>query len=484
MATRFTASDTAAPPGTFKRVEFPQLAMMDTWTEEGPFQRRLESAGGGTRSLPRTIFAQFRNDGHDGAEIVGPLTEVTLNDDGRVSGAGFLLDDANGHRLAYLHQARALQHNSVDLVEVDYFANVDFQFDKDFVDEDGKEWFAPVAVNLSFNKWKIGSTTFVALPAFADAHGELPDDEITAALMENLDAPLVWDGPTILNVPYVDLSQITASVVPLPSWDDFHRPEPDTFQPFTLDEHGVLTGHLGLWNSCHDGIMDRCVRIPTPHDNYASFNNPGVLTDKGMVETGPITLLGGHARNMDEMRRLLTEASNNVENAWADVRVVPGRFGPWCSGRVRPHITDAEQYMARASRVSGWWVDGRLKGICSVNIRGYDVPGSDIAASLFMGSFNDDGEMVELVAGGAPCEPVKAKVEPLATVVGERFDIVDWSKITKNLAVVNPVGSYTTTVTTTNEAELAIAVEDPDDATAGDAEALALLIALDEDEQR
>ena len=140
------------------------------------------------------------------------------------------------------------------------------------------------------------------------------------------------------------------------------------------------------------------MRVPRPIDNYASFNKPGVLTDRGIVETGPIFAYGGHRPALG--RSDLDDAYGGIENAWADVRVSIGRFGPWLSGIVRPGVPDEVVYAARASRISGHWVKGLLKAIVSVNAEGYDVPGSGFANYEFT---TDDAGVCELVASFPAC---------------------------------------------------------------------------------
>ena len=95
------------------------------------------------------------------------------------------------------------------------------------------------------------------------------------------------------------------------------------------------------------------------------------------------------------------------------MHIVEGRFGPWLSGVVRPGTPDTTVYAARASRISGHWVGGKLKAIVSVNAEGFEVPGDPFAEELAAGfafSLDEDG-VGELVASfpscfdGSPAEP-------------------------------------------------------------------------------
>lgn len=376
------------PEGMLRPVYFPELALTDVFTGDG---RLLENDGRGVRDLPLTIYGQFVNEpGHSAAPVVGRLDTVIF-DDGVASGYGWLLDDENGRDAVKYLKTSTLRGNSVDLAEF----KVKFEFDEDADD-----------IRLRFTNWKIAATTLVGKPAFGTARAELlEDEELVASWMAEEDM-LIVDVPLEYNIPVAD-EEITADGAPVPPWELFHIPESDKPQKLTVGqptEDGWIpvTGHLALWESCHDGIVGRCTRVPRPDDNYASYNKPGVLTDRGMVGTGPIFLTGGHrqSKNGDYF-----DAYGGIENAWADVRVTAGTLGPWLSGYVRPGVEDNQVLAARASRISGHWKGSRLKAIVSVNAEGFDVPGDGF-------SVDAEGHVDELVAGFFPsCEEDDAPVD-------------------------------------------------------------------------
>jgi len=393
MKTTYGAMPKEMPAGFFKAVNFPVLAMLDKETGDG---RILDSAGAGTRNLPLSIRGQFSdNGGHDGAIITGALFEVTVDPkSGVLSGRGFLLNDENGRRHGRYIQTGAMSGNSVDL------ADVSARFEEDMDSGDYR---------VRFTKFNLAATTGVSKPAFSEAYAEvdeMSEDEMTASFgdpMEELIAS--FDTFTIaladdqIKPQGMDID-ITASLGAVQDHGAFYIPETDKAQKIVVDAEGRVYGHLGLWESCHDGIVGRCTRIPRPNDNYASFNKPGVLTEKGIVETGPIFAYGGHRpANGAES---LEDAYGSIENAWADVRITEGRFGPWLSGIVRPGVNDETVYAARASRISGHWVGGKLKAIVSVNAEGFDVPGSGFASAPFAFTTSDEG-IGELVASFPTC---------------------------------------------------------------------------------
>jgi hypothetical protein len=376
MRETFGTMPMTKPEGMLRQIVFPELALMDVFTSDG---RRLESSGRGVRDLPRTIYGQFENaEGHSKAVIIGALHEVTF-EDGVASGRGWVLDDENGRDAVKYVSTQTLRHNSVDLADVK--ANLEFSDDGDMM--------------VRFTDWNIAATTLVGKPAFGNAHAEIPD-EVTASWMSD-DAPLVVDAPLVMSLAVAE-DEIMADGAPLPPWELFHQPEAAKPQKLTVGEPTEdgwipVSGHLALWDSCHDGVVGRCTRVPRPDDNYASYNKPGVLTDRGMVGTGPIFLTGGHRQAKDGN---YYDAYGGIENTWADVRVSAGSLGPWLSGYVRPGVANEQLSAARASRISGHWKGSKLKAIVSVNAEGFDVPGDGF-------SLDSDGHIDELVASFPVC---------------------------------------------------------------------------------
>jgi hypothetical protein len=378
---------------------------MDVFTGD---RRYLKSEGGGTRELPQTIWAQFTQDGgHNGAVIVGALHELTFNDDGVVSGSGWILDDENGRKLVMYAQTQALRGNSADLADV----RAEYQWDDEADD-----------IAIVFSEWNIAGTTIVGRPAFKDAKYSL-DEELVASWMADTD-PLVIDLPTVINVLSAQ-PELTADAAQRPAWDLFHQVEPDVPQPQRIaeepDERGFLavSGHLALWNACHDGY-DQCIIPPRPLDNYAGFNSASVLTDKGLVATGPLFLKGGHPKAGELAKKSVEECYGSIENAWADVRVIPGRLGPWLSGYVRPGTPEENIIAARASKLSGHWLGGRLMAACSVNVPGYEVPGGESF------SLAADGTVAELVASFPICateETGEVDAAETDTSTDDNFDL-------------------------------------------------------------
>lgn len=368
------------PPGTFKRIVFPQLALLDQGTAEGYINRILSSDGGSTRDLPRTISYQDRDfRGHDDALHAGALWEVTIDGEaGIMSGQGWLADNEVGHDTHLAVLSKSLYTNSVDLADIPP-DGIKLTEHGDWFDDD---WH----VDVEFLEWALAKTTLVAVPAFKNAHA-VTEEEITASLES--DEPLVVEFQVPPTFSGWTATEMVAGMETLPPWDMFHRPEsdiPHKIQVSEPDENGWVHvyGHLARWGKPHTGYDGRSTYAPRSRNDYATFCQPSVLTDRGMVRTGPMVLYGGHID--------LRAAADDPRNAWADVRVTDGKHGPWLSGVARPHISAemAERYVARASRISGHWKgqSGReeLRMIISCSAEGFPVeyqPGVDEIVASF-----------------------------------------------------------------------------------------------------
>lgn len=395
MTHTFGSMPTSMPAGFFKAVQFPILAKLDETTSD---KRRLLSGGADVRGLPLTIkYQQATADyGHVGAIVSGALFEVTVDPaNNLMSGLGFLLNDEHGKRHARYIATGAMRGNSVDLAEVKA------RFVEDL--DTGEYW-------IEFTEFALAATTGVATPAFRDAHATIDDgltDEELVASMGDPMTPLVIEFDTqtinIIGTPIME-NELTASAGTLAEFDAFYRPESDIPHKGIVDADGNVYGHLALWHSCWGDEIDRCVRPPRPNDQYASFNQPGVLTERGMVSTGPIFALGGHRPSRSAPT--IEQAYGGIENAWCDVRIIEGKHGPWMSGRVRPGVAEDVLYAARASRLSGHWVNGALRAIVSVNVPAFNVAGaSEAERELVAGfAFHTEGdEITELVASFPTC---------------------------------------------------------------------------------
>jgi hypothetical protein len=379
MKKTFGARVTERAHGMLRPIHFTEMMRMDEWTSDG---RRLQSAGGKVRELPRTVYGQWtQGQGHEGAEIIGRLDQVAFHDDGSVEGWGWLADDDNGRRAAGYLSTKVFRHNSVDLADIKAEINITEDFELEF----------------DFLEWAVAATTLVGKPAFGNAAAELGDE--LKASYEPSDEPFEISLPWQPADNYTP-AELTASAATTVPYDDFHIPEADEPHKIVVDAESRVYGSLCEWGKPHRSFMDRLVTCPRPRDGYRSFNHAGPLTERGQVGTGPIFLVGGHAggrslRGLD--RDQVSQAMGGVENAWADVRVTEGRHGPWVSGRLRPGLTDEQIHAARCSHISGHWIGDELVAIASVNVPAFS-PGVGFA------QLDEHGDVLELVASFRPTE--------------------------------------------------------------------------------
>lgn len=395
MEITYGSMPTTRPDGFINRIHWPEALRLDHETPDG---RLIDRATFGVADLPFQA-----NLYHDDTVIAGRVDKVVLHDDGRVEAWGWALDDDNGRTLARLAKLQALRSASAELRDFDL--EVKFP-DFETMFKEGPDGFIKIPkIKRRYTNAKLSGIASVATPAFPNATVEIDDEEeITASFRDS------WtvDFPS-------GVDELTAASGLRVPWDDFHIPEyedPDGL-PLTVDEDNRVFGHLGLWNSCHTGFLDRCVMIPPSRSEYAHFNKSSVLTDRGLVRTGPVFLFGGHPANARPEQ--IDAAYGGVENAWADVRAVNGRYGVWVSGRVRPGVPEEKVYAARASRVSGHWFNRELFAIASVNAEGFDVPYN----------YSRHGEDELLVASFATSDCGCGGLDPLAELARLNLAIIN-----------------------------------------------------------
>lgn len=405
MRKRFGQFNKVAGEGQLRPIFFPSLTTLDEWTGD---RRLIESEGFSSRELPRPVFAQFAQSfGHQGSVPIGSLQEVNVEESSNVSGRGWLVDLPHVRDLFVpLIASESLFHNSVDLAEVEIRWGSD-------------DWFDDAFWDMIMTKSKIAATTIVGVPAFPNAHSSLADfdDELVASFLAETEPFEINFAETKLYIPGLDDAvELTADGSRLlPSFDTFVMPEPDEPTPHTVTADRKVYGHVADWTVPHGGNGRYC---PRP-GSYNKFHAGSTLTDRGLVRTGVIFFLGGHPDKplgSNEAHK----AYGGVENAWARVTVTNGRFGPWYCGDVLPGMSDDAVELARATPISGHWVDDEMKAIVSCNVRGFDVPipGSSLVAGRD-GAIVKDGKVLELVASlhSVKPEPPVVVTQPAPTII-------------------------------------------------------------------
>ena len=192
------------------------------------------------------------------------------------------------------------------------------------------------------------------------------------------------------------------------------------------DENGVqrVHGYAAEWGVCHVGMSGQCVEPPrTWSDDYRDFHLGRTKTDEGFLPTGVLTYGVGHR----SAKQILAESADqaffdNVNNAWASVRLGEDERGIWFSGVVLPGIPEDHLVKIAASgQVSGEWLQGELRACLTVNVPGFPVERPTV-------EYDDSGNVMALAAsafgsGDAPCDPTPAERMHALRVVDaeERF---------------------------------------------------------------
>lgn len=171
-----------------------------------------------------------------------------------------------------------------------------------------------------------------------DALGRWPGEDKG---VESLETPEGEMGPAIALVASVD------TVYAPSEW--LVDPQFKKKTHFTVTEDGHCFGHVADWTTCHMGFNapGQCVQVSPSTNGYAYFLQGEVLTDKGPVATGPLTLATGHAGGRLGMRPALAHY-DNTGTAVADVVCGDDEFGIWVNGWVRPWMSEEKVYELRA----------------------------------------------------------------------------------------------------------------------------------------
>lgn len=204
----------------------------------------------------------------------------------------------------------------------------------------------------------------------------------------------------------------------------FHRRDGDALTVDAPDENGIIrvSGYAAYWGVCHVGFEGRCIEPPrTYSDDYPEFHLGRTKTDEGYINTGVLTYGVGH-RDADTILAESPEQAffDNINNAWAAVRLGEDETGIWFSGYVLPGVPEDHLVKIEASgQVSGEWKYGAMRACLTVNVPGYPVERPSA-------TYDEQGNIMALAAsafGGvadAPCEPTPAeRIQALASVDAE-----------------------------------------------------------------
>lgn len=370
----------------------------------------------GHRALPLPVAGQVVNDaGHKGAEVFGKITklvrhegpDVVSKETGKPFPEGTAVWEAWGEgdatsKPGQLALKGYLTGNSADLTETTV---------EESLAEDGEGG----TVNLKGGK--VGGTTLVPIPAFADGFVEVNGQRRDPA--EVAVEPMVAAAWTVMDEP----EPVVAA-----GGDPF-RPPLSAFQarrytratPLTITEHDghrEVHGHICDFSRKHISFTGREVYPPRNNSDYAYFNTGAVTTDTGeTVAVGRLTYGGGHA-DLALDSKATKALYDDAGTAWAWVQATDDAYGIQVNGVIPPDVPDDLVVKGLAHPPSGDWrpEGGRLELVAAhcVNTAGFPIPRALVA----------DGRVTALVAAGAlapdPTSP-SVLVEMLRGMVAEQF---------------------------------------------------------------
>lgn len=230
---------------------------------------------------------------------------------------------------------------------------------------------------------RIRGATLCSVPAFSGAFCELMSAETITATSGYLQVTEmhIWDTGQIVDA---EGEPVLAAGFPLaPPVEWFEYPNLSGPTPLTITDEGRVFGHIGTWNSCHDGFADRCVRLPEDADyEYFTRRGPVMRCREGCeIPVGTLTMDTGHHGATNHGA---TDAHyDNTGAAAAYVSAGTDEWGPWVAGCVRPDLSAEDVVRLRAAppSVDIRPRDGRmeLRAVLMVNVPGFPV--ERIAAS-------------------------------------------------------------------------------------------------------
>lgn len=201
------------------------------------------------------------------------------------------------------------------------------------------------------------------------------------------------------------LMAAAAPTAPPKAW--FDDPKLTGPTPLHIGDDGRVYGHVAVWDTCHVGIGDSCVKPPRSLTSYAYFHTGEVVADDGSrVAVGRLTYGGGHAQpNLGY--RAAAEHYDSTSNLGALVRAGEDAYGIWVAGALAPEADDAAVRAMRAAPLSGDWrrIGGNLEMVAAlhVNTAGFPIP-------RMLTASGDEQDLFSLVAAGTL---------PLVTDAGE-----------------------------------------------------------------
>jgi hypothetical protein len=198
----------------------------------------------------------------------------------------------------------------------------------------------------------------------------------------------VWPGretgahSLVASAPSVRLVYPAAETTLPSEW--FANPKLSKATALTVTKEGRVFGHIAKWGVCHIGLSGVCTTAPFSATNYAMFRTGAVLTEKGEIAVGQITMTTGHAGEQWNAKKAIAHY-DNTGTVVADVTSGEDAHGIWVAGALRDGLTEQQVREFRAAPISGDWrrIGGSLELVAAlaVNVPGFPVPRTSLAAS-------------------------------------------------------------------------------------------------------
>ena len=189
----------------------------------------------------------------------------------------------------------------------------------------------------------------------------------------------------------------SAGIAFAPEKSAFDDPKFTGPRPLHVADDRTVSGHVAIWDTCHVGIGDSCVKPPKSNTGYAYFHTGEVVTaDGARVPVGRLTYGGGHAKpNLGYATA--AEHYDQTSQVGAYVRAGEDEHGIWVAGVLAPDADEDAVRAMRAAPLSGDWrrIGGNLEMVAAlhVNTAGFPIPRMMTASA-------DEQELYSLVAAG------------------------------------------------------------------------------------
>jgi hypothetical protein len=392
------------------QLHWPCLVLEGMRTGDGRF---IPYGSLGARGLPLPVAGQVTNDeGHKGAEVFGKITKlerhegptVMSKETGKPFPEGTAVWEAWGvgdpeSRPGQLAAKGYLIGNSADIAD----ATVEDEL------ADGKP-------TRSLVGGKIGGTTLVPIPAFADGFVEVDGERLDAQpAVEPVAASAAWN---LMD----DRAPLVASVQDPPPVEWFADPKLSRLTPLTREGRHVF-GHVADWNRPHisfNGAPVYAARSKADYKWFRTGSYPAVDADGTPREVGVGRLtIGNQGRGADHAptRLSLREAQRyhaDESMAWAYVAAGGDEYGIWVNGVIKDDTDEltVRKAFAHPPSIDQRLIDGHLElaAVHCVNTAGIPIPRARVASG---------GEVVTLVAAGYVA-PALDNPDALAEAVAER----------------------------------------------------------------